>query len=110
MNLSPSDAFAQEITDSTRLGHEEQIGYVIREDPVDLFRHGRIERAQAGLDVRNERSRARTLRRHERARESRIDIADDDDDVRALLHEDLLETRHHSGRLDGVRPGADSEM
>ena len=51
------DALAGEVVEALRAGHEQQVRQDVRDPPVDLLRHRRVEAAQARLDVR-ERDRA----------------------------------------------------
>ena len=79
----------------------------VGDDAVDLLGHRPVERAQAGLDVRDGHA---ALRRDERAGERRVDVADDEHGVAAIAVEPLLEARPSPGRLHGVRAGADPEV
>src|SRR5260370_1788899 len=55
MNLVSGDPFVEQILDSTFLGDEEKISHMIRENSIDLLRHGLVKRAQPRLHMCNQR-------------------------------------------------------
>ena len=69
---------------------------LVGDDPVDLLGHRPVEAAQAGLDVGD---RDPHLRRGQRRRQGRVDVAGDDDQVGPLVGEHRLEPLHHPRRL-----------
>ena len=62
----------------------------VRDPPVDLLRHRRVEAAEAGLDVRE---RDEQLRAHERRGERGVHVAVDDHQRRSVGDERVLERR-----------------
>ncbi len=86
---------------------QQQRRQVIHHDAVRLFRHPPIERAQAGLEMRDGQIE---LGGDQRRGERRVDVADDDDEVRPLLGEDRLEAEHHRRGLRRVAAAADAEI
>jgi hypothetical protein len=80
---------------------------VIDDDAVGLFRHPPIEGAQAGLEMRDGQIE---LGGDQRRGERRIDVTDDDDEVRPLVGEDRLEAEHHRRGLGRVAAAADAEI
>jgi hypothetical protein len=89
-----------EVAIARGLGGEQQIRDRVGENAVHLFGHRAIERAQAGLDVREAQVH---LRGDERTGEGRVDVASDDDDVGAVFHPQVFEGDHDGGGLLGVR-------
>ncbi len=79
---------------------EQQVGNGVRDAPVDLLGHPLVEAAQAGLDVghRDAEFLGRQATGHRR-----VDVAENDDQIRLLLEKHLLESDHDLGRLLGVR-------
>ena len=56
------------------------------------------------------RDRDGEFRADERAGQSRVHVADDDDPVGPLLHDDRLEVLHHGGGLLRVARASDAEV
>ena len=107
VNAIPGDPLAQQVAFRTALRRVEQVGDLVRQDPVDLLRHRAVETAQPRLHVRH---RDVLLDSHQAAGERRIHVADDDDARRLQAVEHGLEVLHHVGRLDGMRAGADVQV
>jgi hypothetical protein len=87
--------------------NEQIIRKLVGDDPVDLLRHGPIEAAKTGFDVRDRNSQ---LDRDKRHSERRVDVAGNDDEVRPLLGEHVLHALHRSRGLLRVTARADSEL
>ena len=100
------DALGAQVLDRLVAVQEEQLGELVGDDPVDLLRHRAVEAAQAGLDVGD---RDAHLRRGQRRRQGRVDVAGDDDQVGPLVGEHRLEPLHRARRLLGVAARADLE-
>ena len=75
---SAGDPLAEQVLVGVAAGREEVGREVVGQAPVDLLGHPRVEAAQPCLDVRDG---VALLDRDERARERRVDVADDDDDA-----------------------------
>ena len=75
------DALGGEVRRGLGAVGEQEVGQPVGEDAVDLLGHRPVERAQAGLDVRN---RDAELGCRERAGERRVDVATDAHEVGAL--------------------------
>ena len=75
---------------------EEDGAHVVGEAAVVLLRHRRVEAAEARLDVRD---RNPELRRRERARERRVDVAGHDDERGLVLDEHRLDPDERTRRL-----------
>ena len=76
-------------------------------DAVDLLRHRAVERAHAGLDVRDGDA---GLHRGERAGERRVGVAVDEQRVGSDVGDQRLERGEHARGLRGVRAAADAEQ
>src|SRR5581483_10772011 len=106
MNACLVDPLAREIRVRARRVRQQERAQVVREQPVVLLRHRRVEAAEARLDVRD---RDVELRRGEGAGERRVDVAGDDDERRLPVEQHLLDADEGPGRLLGMRARADSE-
>ena len=107
MDAVAGNVFRAQVCHTAQLGDEQPVADRIGEDAIDLFGHRAIEAAQASLDVRD---RNAELDRGQGARQRRVHVADDEDDVRFLPLEHWLEAFHNFGRLHGVRTGADFQI
>ena len=85
---------------------KEVVADPVGDHPIYLFGHRPVAAAQPGFDVGDVRP---GLGCNKRTRDSRIDVADDDDEVRTNALEQRLESGHHPRGLDGVSAGADLE-
>jgi hypothetical protein len=101
------DAFAGEVVVGSALGRIEQIGDLIGEHAVDFLGHRAVEAAQSCFDVRDGHP---LLHGNQRARERRVDVADDDDARGVVRVEHRLEAAHRVGRLHRVRPDPTSRL
>jgi hypothetical protein len=99
-------ALPSQVVDGVRGRCEQEVAESVGDDPVHLLRHGPVAAAQAGLDVRDQRT---GLGGHERTRDGGVDVPDDDDDVRLHLLHDWFEGRHDPRRLHGVAGRADPQ-
>ena len=100
------DPLGAQVLDRLVAVQEEQLGELVGDDPVQLLRHRAVEAAQAGLDVGD---RYVHLRRGQRRRQGRVDVARDDDQVGLLGGQHRLEPLDRARRLLGVAAGADLE-
>ena len=91
-----------------RLGRvdEEQLRELVGDDAVQLLRQRPVERAQARLDVAE---RNLELRRGDRGRHRRVDVARDEHHVGLGLEQHRLEPLHDARGLLRVRAGSDPE-
>ena len=80
---------------------------MVGQDAVELLGHRAVERAHAGLDVRD---RHAGLRSGERAGEGRVRVAVDEHGVGRLAGDQRLERAEHARRLRAVRPERDPEL
>src|SRR5690606_10735048 len=101
------DAFAHQVVAALALGEEQQVGHLVGQDAVDLFRHVAVIAAQAGFDVDH---RDAFLYRHQGAGQGRVDVAYHQHRGRADLVDGGFEQPHDLGGLDGVGAGADFEV
>src|SRR5436190_562408 len=101
------DALAVEILDRAFRVDEKDRAEVIRELAVELFGHGRIEAPKARLDMRD---RHVELRGGECRTKRRVDIAEDDYELRSSLQQHLLHRNHCPRGLLGVGSRTHSEM
>ena len=88
-------------------GGKQPCRQAVGDEPVDLFWHRAIERAQTGLDVCN---RYADLGGDNSAGHRRVHIADDDDRVDGRCLQPCLERGHDSTGLHGVTATADAEV
>ena len=100
------DALGAQVLDRLVAVQEEVLGELVGDDPVDLLGHRAVEAAQARLDVGD---RDPHLRRGQRRRQGRVDVAGDEHQVGRLVDQDRLEALHHPRRLLGVAARADLE-
>ena len=89
------------------LGDEMQVGQLVDDEPVQLLRHLTVERAQARLDMGD---RDTQIGRGQRGGDRGVDVADDDQQVRPVLHEQRMQRQHDLGDLLGGRAGADLQV
>ncbi len=107
MDALGGDALARQVVVRGPLGGVEQVGDLVRHEPVDLFGHAAVEAAQAGLDMHH---RHMELRRDEGAGHGGVDVADDDHRRGPVLQHHRLEALHDLCRLDRVRARADFQV
>ena len=86
---------------------EQQVARMVGEDSVELLGHRPVERAHARLDMRQRHPR---LRRGQGARERRVRVPVDEDELRPRFREDGLQRRQHPRGLRRVRAGPDPEL
>lgn len=101
------DPFLLQVVVRVARRRQEDVGEAVRHEPVDLLGHREVARAEPGLDVRDGNAR---LRGNEGRRERGVHVSHDDDDVRALFPEHLLELHHHGGGLLRLRSAPDLEV
>ncbi len=106
MNARGRDALALEISHRVLLGGKEQVRDLIDDDAVNFLGHRAVEAAQARFDVHD---RNKLLRRDQRRRQRRVDVADDDNRVRLHLVHHRLQRKHQARCLHGVARRADAE-
>jgi hypothetical protein len=99
--------FLTEVINATLLSDEKLVGNAVRHEPINLLRHAAISTAQARLhmgypDVH--------LIRNERAGKRRVDIPNDNHQVRLFLLDDRFEGCHDAGRLLRVAPASYSQI
>ena len=102
----------QQVRRGALFRREEHVGDRIGQHAIDLFGHGPVAAAQPRLDVRQQRPRAvgiLQLCRGQRARQRRVDVADDDNGRRLMLEQGRLEPLQHAPGLRAVRPRADGQ-
>lgn len=80
---------------------------MVRQDPVHLLGHPAVKAPEPRLDVRH---RHVHLRRRERSREGRVRVPVDQDDLRLLFSDHLLDCSEHPAGLDAVAPRTDIEV
>ena len=85
---------------------EQELGELVRDDPVDLLGHRAVEAPQPRLDMR---VRHTELDEHERGRERRVDVAGHEREVGWIGGHDPLEPLHRAGGLLGMRARSDVE-
>ncbi len=106
-DLLRGDALPKKVGPGGGLAREQEVGEVVGEGSIHLFRHGPIEAAKASLHVRERDPR---LGAHEGAGQRRVDVPVDDDEGRTLTQNHLLEPHHDLGGLGGVRAGPDAQV
>jgi hypothetical protein len=97
----------EEVAPGRLRGGEEVVGDVVRDHPVDLLGHRPVEAPEAGLDVADPDVE---LRGRESPGHDGVGVALDEDDIRGLLHENVLDAGHDLRGLAGLGPGADIEV
>ena len=107
VDLSRLDSFSQQVLPPAFLCHEEEVGDRIRENSINLLRHGSIETPQSSLHVRH---RNPELHGCQGGRQSGVHIAHDKDEVRTLRHQDGLQSPHHLRGLNRVSSGSHTEV
>ncbi len=91
-----------------RLGRaQQQRRRVVGQHAVELLRHRAVERAHAGLDVRD---RDLSLGGGQRARQRRVRVAVDEHQVGALARQQALERLEHARGLGRVGAAAELEV
>ena len=102
-------AFANEVLACLWRVDEQQIGYGVGQDAVDLLGHRAVERAQPRLDVADSNAQ---LGRHDRGGERRVDIAGNEHDVRPPLQQHGLEPLHDARcrRCMGASPDVEPDV
>ena len=101
------DALAGQVVDRGLRRGEQQARQMIRHDAVHFLGHLPIEGPQARLDMAEGDAH---LRRDEGARERRVRVPVDEEQVRALLLQDLLEPAHHVCGLPPVAPAPHAQV
>ena len=101
------DALVGEVVDRRLRRAEQERGYVVRDDAVDLLGHRSIEGPKAGLDVSEGPPH---LRRDERAGEGRVRVSVHKHEIRLLLLEDVFEPPHHLRGLSRLSRAPDAEV
>jgi len=86
---APPDVLLSQVVARGRRWGEEQVGQLVRDDPVDFLGHRLVERADARLDVAQHPPE---LVREERAGHGRVRVAVDEDEVRP--HGDARDVPH----------------
>ena len=107
MDIVTVDPLALQILHGGSSRREEQVGNVIREYPVDLFRHDPIEGPQPRLDVS---SRNVQLDRGECTGQRRVGVSVNDDLLGFDRYENRVERLDHSAGLLSVRSGSNSKV
>ena len=99
--------FAEQVLVGAGLRREQQIGQMIRHDPVQFLRHRPVKAAQSRLDVGDDDPQ---LRGSESGRHRGVDIAEDDHDVGALVTEHRFQSDQDLPRLFAMRARSDLEV
>ena len=102
MDALVRDPFTPQVVVRRMFSSEQQVGQVIGQHPVDLFGHASVEASEAGFDVGDGDPQ---LCRHQSAGQRRIDISDDEHEIRAPIEQDRFEGGHDRGRLLRVAAG-----
>jgi hypothetical protein len=95
----PRASFSEEMFDGVFLGDEEVVGKRVGENPVDLLRLGTVKTAQASFDVGDADAK---LHGRQRDRDGRVDVTDNEHQVRFALDKDWLDAFQNFGRLHRV--------
>ena len=98
--------FPPQVLERRGFGREEIVRQMIGQHAVDLFGHAPVEASEAGLDVCD---REAHLRSHQRARQGRVDVAHDDDEIGRPILQHLFEPHHDRRCLLGMAARADGE-
>ena len=106
-DLALLDPLVLEVTPCGLRGGEEIVGDVVRDHPVDLLGHRPVEAPEAGLDVANPDVE---LCGSESPGHDSIGVALDEDDIRLLLDENLLDAGQDLSGLLGMSSGPDVEV
>src|SRR5260370_34369822 len=106
MNPIRSYPFAQKIDSATFFGDQQEIGYGIGDDAVDLFRHRAVKTAQSGLSVNYLDTQ---FRRHQGSSHCGVNIADHEECSRIHFEQDRLNSFHDLCCLQSIAAVADSE-
>ena len=101
------DAFAAQIVDCGAGRAQQQRAQMVAQYPVDLLRHGAVERAQPGLEMGD---RHLQLGRGEGAGKRRVGIARHQHDVGALGDDDLFEAGQHPPGHRAMIAAMDTEI
>jgi asparagine synthase (glutamine-hydrolysing) len=101
------DAFAEKVGPAGGFGDEEEVSDRVRDEAVDLLRHGSVARAETSLDMDDGDLH---LLGDDRSGEGGVDIADDEDGAGVFLFDDGFEAAHNLGGLLGVGAGAGFEV
>jgi hypothetical protein len=96
------DAFPFQVVQGGALGGEQQVGDLVGQHPIDLFRHGPVETAQAGFHVDHLHA---LLGRHQGAGDGGIDVAHHQHRPRPLRVQHRFEGAHDLGGLHGMAGG-----
>ncbi len=100
-------AFVAQVADAAVLAHEEVVRHHVGDDAVDLFGHGVVEAAQAGLHMRYGYAH---LGGHQGGGQGGVHIAGHDHQVGLLGQQHLFELQHDAGRLLGMAAPADAQV
>jgi len=106
VNLLWRDAFSEQVLPSALLRHEEEVGDGIREQAVDLLRHGAVEASQPGLHVSHRNPK---LYGGDGGSRRGVHVAHHEHQIRTDRIQDRFESSHHFGGLNRMRAGADTE-
>ena len=86
VDLVVRDPFLAKVFDSALFGDKQQVGQMVGDDAVDLFRHAAIEGTKTRFDVSDQRPGSTgvigNLGCNESAGDCRVNVADDDQQVR----------------------------
>ena len=107
LDLLRGDPFPQQVLVPVRRRRPEDVGDRVGDDAVDLLGHGAVERAQPRLQVRRLHPQ---LHRRERAGDRRVHVPHHHDQIRPMLHQELLVGDHHLPGLLGVRAAAHPQV
>ena len=102
-----SQTLAPEVVHRGFVRRQKQVGAVVHEHPVDFFRHGAVEAAQAGFDVGN---RYLELRCGQRAGQRRVRVAEDRHQVWPPRQDFALDTFQGARRHFAMRPRPDAKV
>ena len=101
------DAFGAKVGVRILGRREQKVCELVCQEAIDFFGHRAVTAAESGFDVRDSDAE---LRAHERARERRVNVSNDERPIGFFFQHDRLEALHHGCRLRGVRARADAEI
>ena len=105
--LSAATPSAQQVVVGVGRRRPQHVGNRIGDEAIDFLRHAAVTAAQSGLEVYD---RYPEFGADHRAGGRRIDVANDNDPVGAVLEADLFIGNHDVAGLLGMRAAADAEM
>lgn len=100
-------AFLEEMFDGIFLGDEEVVGESVRQDAIDLFRHGTVEAAKASFDMGDAHAQ---LDGGKGDGNGGVDVAHDENQIGLVVKKGGFDTLEDFGGLGGVGAGADLEI